>query len=193
MAFRKVSNMTDRPNFNWTEMLDDQKSFRVLDLVELTFVGPIWWHSEEMECEGLKGTIFRAYDPDKHSSIPMGHVLVGDVTGDRTEPNVQTDDLTEFDQVAETDVREMMANDGREFLKWMGTVLNSVKLWETPHWVTAYSANDPSAGETVYMDGRRRSRGRNLVTACAIHPSEDRQVQTGYVMSTWMSTRLIDH
>jgi hypothetical protein len=60
--------MTDQPNFKWTEMLDDQKSFRVMDLVELNIVGPIWWHSEEMESEDLKGTIFRAYDPDKYGS-----------------------------------------------------------------------------------------------------------------------------
>jgi hypothetical protein len=33
--------MPDRPNFKWTEMLDDQKSFRVMGLVELNFVGPI--------------------------------------------------------------------------------------------------------------------------------------------------------
>jgi hypothetical protein len=180
------------PPFQWTSMLPNH-CFEVMRLVRLPLLGPFWWHPEEFDEVGAKGTIFRAYDASDVPETELGYVLIADITSDPDEPSVRELDgaaLSEFDAFLKAEVTRRFSADGRTIMKWCGSVRNSVKIWEKPHLVTAYTGFDPSVGkERIYMDGRRNAFGRKLAVLTCLN-RELPEEQTGAIISSWINSTL---
>lgn len=179
------------PPFQWISRIDDGH-FEILDLIQVRIFGDFWWHTEELDSVEAKGAIFRAFEGSEEEPNELGHVLVADISGDPDEPSVQDiseETLPDLDVYLRTELTKKVEANGMEILSWQGSVLNSVKHWEQPHLVTAYTGVDPICGERTYMDGRREAFGSKIGVSMAFNKdlSED---QTSSLISSWISASL---
>jgi hypothetical protein len=85
------------------------------------------------------------------------------VSQDPDEPDISTFEdagIRELDRFLESEIRSLMARDGREMIRWMSTHLNHRSFGKAL--VTAYIARDQGR-ERQYIDVRLRVRDRNVV------------------------------
>jgi hypothetical protein len=167
--------------------------FEVFGFVRVHLSGPLWWHTEESDGEQARGPFFRAYDGSGKSERELGYVGIMEVNADPQEPDVTSLNDTEigrFDAFLERQVGRMFADDGRNLVKWHGSVRNSVKLWDCTHLVTAYTGHDPAVGDRVYMDARTTAHGKRLGLMTCFNVGLSEQ-QTSAIMSSWLSIRVL--
>ena len=135
--------------------LTDKSRFEVLGLVSIALPGPWWWQTEDTNDPGAVGTIFRCYE--QSNEMDLGYLLVADVSQDLTEP-----DIPDLDRFLESEIRSLMAMDGREMIRWMSSQLNRRSYGKAL--ITAYIARDQGR-DRQYIDARVRVRQRNVVIA----------------------------
>jgi len=143
--------------------LTDESRFEVLGLVSIALPGPWWWHTEDMNDPGAVGAIFRCYEEGNEAEL--GYLFVADVSQDPSEPNISTyedSSIPELDRFLESEIRNLMAQDGREMIRWMSSQLNRRSSGKAL--VTAYIAHDQGR-DRQYIDVRIRTRQRNVVIA----------------------------
>jgi hypothetical protein len=143
--------------------LTDESRFEVLGLASIALFGPWWWHTEDLNKPGAVGAIFRCYE--KGNENELGYLLVADLSQDPTEPDITTYEdsgIPELDRFLESEVRNLMARDGREMVRWMSSQLNRRSYGKAL--VTAYIARDQGR-DRQYIDIRVRAQQRNVVVA----------------------------
>jgi len=141
--------------------LTDEPRFEVLNLVSITLPGSLRWYTEDMNDAGAVGAISRCYEQGNEKEI--GYLLVADVSRDPDEPDISTCEdtiITKLDRFLESEVRSLMARDGREMVRWMSSHLNHRPFGKAL--MTAYVARDHGR-ERQYIDVRLRVRNRNVV------------------------------
>jgi len=143
--------------------LTDEARFEVLGLVSIALPEPWWWQTEDMNEPAAIGAIFRCYE--KGNEAELGYLLVADVSRDPSEPDIsmhEDNGIPELDHFLESEVRSLMAHDGREMIRWMSSHLNRQPNGKAL--VTAYVARDQGR-DRQYIDVRIRARQRNIVIA----------------------------
>jgi hypothetical protein len=143
--------------------LTDESRFEVLGLVGIALPGPWWWHTEDMNDPGAVGAIFRCYEQGNENEL--GYLLVADVSLDPSEPDIgkyEDSRVPELDRFLESEIRSLMAHDGREMIRWMSSHLNRRSCGKAL--ITAYIARDQGR-DRQYIDVRFRTRQRNVVVA----------------------------
>jgi hypothetical protein len=143
--------------------LTDESRFEVLGLVSIALPGPWWWLTEDMNNPGAVGAIFRCYE--KGNENELGYLLVADLSQDKTEPDISTYEdsgIAELDRFLESEIRGLMALDGRKMIRWMSSDLNRRSFGKAL--VTAYVARDQGR-DRQYIDVRIRVHQRNVVVA----------------------------
>jgi hypothetical protein len=144
-------------------ILTDSSRFEVLGLVSISLPGPWWWHTSDLNDAGAVGAIFRCYEENKDNEV--AYLLVADVSGVPQEPEIsacQEQDIRELDRFLEREIRNLMARDGRQMVRWMSSHLNERSSGK--YLVTAYIANDQGK-QRQYIDVRTRIGQRNVVIA----------------------------
>ena len=137
--------------------------FEVLGLVSIALPGPWWWHIEDVNDPGAVGAIFRCYE--KGNAEELGYLLVADVSQDSDEPDIsmyEDSRIPELDRFLESQIRSLMAHDGRKMIRWMSSHLNRRPYGKAL--LTAYIARDRGR-DRQYFDARIRVRQRNVVIA----------------------------
>jgi hypothetical protein len=143
--------------------LTDKARFEILGLVSIALPGPWWWQTEDMNDPAAIGAIFRCYEQGNEQEI--GYLLVADISQDPSEPDISLYDdsrIPELDRFLESEIRSLMAHDGREMIRWMSSHLNRGSFGKAL--VTAYIAQDQGR-DRQYIDVRIRTRQRNVVIA----------------------------
>jgi hypothetical protein len=123
------------------EYISSRGIFRVLNRVEIHLPGKWWWHGEDIEDTTAQGVIFRAYR--EHGGLDVAYLIVVDVTSDPTEPDISLlkhEDVAGLDRVLEAFIRQDMANQGSELVRWMSSQLNEADSQRGL--VTAYIRKD---------------------------------------------------
>jgi tetratricopeptide (TPR) repeat protein len=141
----------------------DDGRFEVLGLVSIQPSGFGNWASDDLKKSGCVGTIFRCLQ--EGSLTEIGYLLVADVSQDPQEPDISTyhdSDIPGLDRYLEREVRNLMARDGRQMVRWMSSHLNHGLLGKTL--ITAYIAQDQGR-ERQYIDARTRIEEQNVVVA----------------------------
>jgi hypothetical protein len=131
--------------------------------VSIALPGPWWWQTEDMNDPGAKGAIFRCFEQGNEQEI--GYLLVADVSQDSDEPDIsmyEDSRIPELDRFLESEIRSLMAHDGREMIRWMSSHLNRRAFGKAI--VTAYIARDQGR-DREYIDSRIRARQRNVIIA----------------------------
>jgi hypothetical protein len=137
--------------------LTDEARFEVLGLVSFALPGPWWWHTEEMNDPEAVGAIFRCYE--KGNENELGYLLIADISQDPTEPDISTcedNGIAELDRFLESEVRNLMARDGREMIRWMSSHLNRRPFGKAL--VTAYNRPRPRQPAITTLRCRLRMR-----------------------------------
>ena len=143
--------------------LTNESRFEVLGLVSIALPGPWWWHTEDMNDPGAVGAMFRCYE--KGNEAELGYLLVADVSQDPSEPDIGTYEdcrIPELDGFLKSQIRSLMAHDGREMIRWMSSQLNRRSYGKAL--LTAYIARDQGR-DRQYIDVRFRAQQRNVVIA----------------------------
>ena len=113
----------------------------MLNLVSIALPSPWWWHTEDLNDAGAVGAMFRCYEEGNEYEI--AYLLVADVSQDPDEPNISVYEdagVAELDHFLETEIRSLMASDGREMIRWMSSHLSRRSFGNAL--VTAYIARD---------------------------------------------------
>ena len=116
-----------------------------------------------MNDPGAVGAIFRCYEQGNENEL--GYLLVADVSQDPNEPDIslyEASGIPELDRFLQSEIRSLMAQDGREMIRWMSSHLNHRSSGKAL--VTAYTARDQGR-DRQYIDVRIRARQRNVVIA----------------------------
>ncbi len=143
------------------QMLDESEGiFRFLNVVDLAVPrSGMVWHGVDIDAPGVEAACMYGYlDP---SGGEVAYVLVGDVSGDPTEPviGLMTDDeKSDLNVKIETGTRDFCRKQGFKFVKWMNCELNH--LMGHHILVSAYIVEMEGIGEQQRMTARFQKNGR---------------------------------
>lgn len=145
--------------------------FRFLDVVDLELNNTgLWWTGEDINAPGVAAAILRGYVDS--NSPEAAYLLVADVTGDPTEPdivNMTTERVAALDKTLESGIRDMCKPNGLEMARWMNTYANTYSGKETV--LSAYIVIDPIVGEQQRMALRFMHNDRKLLVESAFQVS----------------------
>jgi hypothetical protein len=122
----------------------------------------------------------------------LAYLLVADVSDDPDEPDIthlKQEAVGELDRFLESEVRKVMANDGRRLIRWMSSKLNETPIRKGL--VTAYIAQD-QARDRQYVDLRIAIRGRKVIVAGCFDVKRADQL-AGPILSAIQNAVALDH
>lgn len=109
------------------KILDGENGiFRFLDAIDIAVPrNLLMWHGEDIDAPGVIAAIMHGYT--ERNSSEVAYILVGDVSGDGTEPKISS--MTEeqrltLDEQLETGTRHFCEDNGIRFVRWTGSKLN---------------------------------------------------------------------
>jgi hypothetical protein len=138
----------------------ERAAFNILGRIELCLPGPWWWHTEDIDEQSATGAIFRAYADD---GAELAHLIVVDVTTDASEPDVSSirqNDVPNLDHALQSGIRQHLAAQGIEVLKWMSSHLNETTNLKAL--VTAYVVKD-NGKDRQMIAARLTIEGRKMI------------------------------
>jgi hypothetical protein len=124
-----VLDHSDRKTTRGNVAMTSERRFEVLDLVSLSLPGPWWWRADDMNDPGAVGATFTCYE--EKNPVPIGYLVAADVSKDPDEPDISVCEeasVPELDQFLESEGRRLLAQQGREIIRWMSSRLNSYAL-----------------------------------------------------------------
>lgn len=157
------------------QMLDQSEGiFRFLKVVDLAVprTGLIW-HGVDIDAPGVEAAGMYGYlDPN---ASEVAYVLVGDVSGDPTEPVIRPmsdDEKSDLNVKIEDGTRDFCREQGFRFVKWMNCEVNQINgLYIL---VSAYIVEIEGIGEQQRITARFSKDGRKwfIETAFSVEMAE---------------------
>lgn len=162
-----------------SDLVDPERGmFSVLGLVVIPvrIGGSYWWHCEDIDREGARGAIFRAYESEglKQGAYEVAAITVVDVTDDPDEPDIETleqSGVSALDEVLRQGITEQFLADGREMRRWMSSYLN--ESGRLKGLVTAYIVRD-AGKERQFIALRIKVKDRKIVALGSFDLAEER-------------------
>ena len=149
-----------------SELIDPERAiFGINGLLSLRLPGSWWWHSEDINEPGAKGTIFRTWGAGNPTGLDVACIQVVDVTDDPTEPDVSTmtvPDVPSIDQYLEEGLTQVLKQSGIELVTWMHSTFNQNDAGKSLF--TSYIGLGQGK-ERQYIQRRLRVKGHNMVVA----------------------------
>lgn len=149
------------------KMEDGEKGiFSVLGLVAVRITGPYWWHSEDIDDEMAKGSIFRAYEAEgggDDTKLDIASVMVVDATNDPSEPDVsilEVRDVPSIDDTLHEANKAGLPDIGMQLIQWMSSELNEAENIKVL--VSAYVVMDGKK-KRQFISARFNAKGRKVV------------------------------